>query len=300
MSHPLVSIIVPTYRRDDGLEKALFSISTQTYDNIEIIVVDDNDDMLWNSKVFKIVDSFVKSKSIPIQRIENHPNKGSAVARNVGIAVAQGEYIAFLDDDDIYLPNRIAHQLEPMLEMNADYSLTDICLYNEKEVLVECRNRIYLITKERENLQLCHLKYHMTGTDTMMFKAKYIKEIGGFEPIDSGDEFYLMMKAIQGKGKFCYVQGSEVKAYVHTGEEGLSSGKGKIDGENKLYKFKKQYFKEITRKDRRYIKMRHYAVLTFAYIRLRSYIKGVIYAGLCMLTEPYQCIKLACNRKAIV
>ena len=102
------------------------------------------------------------------------------------------------------------------------------------------------------------------------FKKEYIDEIKGFAPINVGDEFYLMVRAINGKGKFGYLACCDIKAFIHTGECGLSSGVSKITGENNLYEYKKSYFDKLDKKTIRYIKMRHYAVLAFAEVRRKK------------------------------
>ena len=96
----MVSVIVATYRRDVALKNALESLKNQTYDNFEVIVVDDNGDSEWNKKVKDIIDSI---SDLNVKLIVDNPNKGSAGARNKGIFAANGEYVTFLDDDDIYL-----------------------------------------------------------------------------------------------------------------------------------------------------------------------------------------------------
>lgn len=292
MNNPLVSVIIATYRRDVSLKKALESLKKQTYKHFEIILVDDNDNEKWNTIVFSIIDEFKRNNpEIPLTFFQNHPQKGSAQTRNKGIELSKGKYITFLDDDDLYLPNKIISQVLKMEEAKADFSLMNLTLFNENETLCEIRTRKYLKTEESNDLLLCHLKYHMTGTDTMMFKSKYIKLIRGFEPIDIGDEFYLMMKAILEKGKFVYVDSCEVKAYVHT-SGGLSSGNGKISGENNLYEFKKKYFNGLKKKDLRYIKMRHHAVLAFAYYRSKKYVKTFLNGCKAVLISPINCFKL--------
>lgn len=291
----MVSVIIATYKREVPLCNALESLITQTYKDFEVVIVDDNANDEWNAKVSAIVDQF-KDKLL-INYIQNAENQGSAKTRNIGINSSRGEYITFLDDDDLYLPNKIKNQIDCMVANGADYSLMNLALYNEDETLSEIRKRDYLLTNEASNLLLCHLKYHMTGTDTMMFKTEYLLSFGGFEAIDVGDEFYLMMKAIENNGKFLYCNQCDVKAYVHTGEGGLSSGQQKIEGENKLFEFKKKYFDRLTSKNKRYIKMRHHAVLAFAYKRngqKGKFLSEGLKAG---FTAPFQCMKLIKNLK---
>lgn len=288
-----VSVVVATYKQEESLKKALLSLAAQTYENMEIVLVNDNADDKWNERVSRIVDNF-KSEfpTVEINYIMNNPNQGSAKTRNIGIAAASGEYVTFLDDDDIYLPDKIKRQVEFMMENKLDYCITDLELYNENDRLIDRRIRTYIKDTSPEALQLYHLKHHMTGTDTMMFTKSYLTKIGGFAHIDSGDEYYLMQRAIDGKGKFGYLPGSDIKAYVHTGEQGLSSGEGKIKGENALYEYKKQYFSNISAKDRRYIKMRHYAVLAFAEIRRKKYFNFVLNAVKAFFTSPIGAISI--------
>lgn len=267
---PLVSIIVATYRRDLTLKRALLSLAEQSYSTIEIILVDDNANPEWNQKVENIVSEFENSISqIQICYIQNASNQGSAVTRNIGIGAAQGEYITFLDDDDIYLPRKVENQVLFMQDGGFDYSITNLELFNENEKLVDKRTRSYIRETSTQALFEYHLKYHMTGTDTMMFRKDYLTEIGGFPHIDVGDEFYLFQRAIENGGKFGYISVCDVKAYVHTGEMGLSSGQSKIEGENALYEHKKKYFTELNKNTVKYIKARHYAVLAYAYLRTR-------------------------------
>lgn len=272
----LVSVVVATYKREAELKNALESLAKQTYPNMEIVLVDDNGNDEWNSKVSATVEVFRnRYPKIKLECIVNNTNQGSSKTRNIGIHSANGDYITFLDDDDIYLPDKIRKQVEFMETNQCDYSITDLILYNEDDKKINRRIRSYIKETTVESLRLYHLKYHMTGTDTIMFKKEYLIQIGGFAPIDVGDEFYLMQRAIEEGGKFGYLPGCEIKAYVHTGDGGLSSGDGKIKGENALYEYKKTFFNQLEAGDIRYIKMRHYAVIAYAELRRKNYVKFI-------------------------
>lgn len=294
---PKVSVVIATYRRTDRLLKALESTAAQTYRDFEIVLADDNGDPEWNGKVHGILENFrSRYPDIMLKYIVNRENLGSARTRNAGIEAAEGEYVCFLDDDDLYLPARIERQLIPMEQGGADYSITNLELYADSGVLIEKRNREYIRETTPAELLKYHLMYHMTGTDTMMFRKDYLLKIGCFSPIDVGDEYYLMLKAIQGGGKFLHVPVCDVKAIVHTGEGGLSSGQGKIDGENQLFEYKKQFFDQLDGRSRRYIRMRHHAVLAFACIRMRNY-GGFLSEGIrSFLSSPLGFLKLLYSR----
>lgn len=272
----LVSVVVATYKREAELKNALESLAKQTYPNMEIVLVDDNGNDEWNSKVSETVEVFRnRYPKIKLECIVNNSNQGSSKTRNIGIHSANGDYITFLDDDDIYLPDKIRKQVEFMETNQCDYSITDLILYNEDDKKINRRIRSYIKETTVESLRLYHLKYHMTGTDTIMFKKEYLIQIGGFASIDVGDEFYLMQRAIEEGGKFGYLPGCDIKAYVHTGDGGLSSGDGKIKGENALYEYKKTFFNQLEAGDIRYIKMRHYAVIAYAELRRKNYVKFI-------------------------
>ena len=287
------SVVVATYRRKNELKKALDSLAQQDFKDFEIVLVDDNSDDNWNRTVSTIVDEFKNNyPTIAFKYIVNTENKGSAQTRNIGIDASSGEYITFLDDDDIYLPNKIKNQTVFMQTGGYDYSVTDLEFYNENGKLFNRRVRDYIHETTVEALCRYHLMYHLTGTDTMMFKKEYLKKIGGFAPIDVGDEFYLMQRAIDGCGKFGYLPGCDVKAFIHTGEDNLSSGDGKIKGENALYEYKKTYFDKIDAKTKRYIRMRHYAVIAFAEIRRKKIFAFFVNAIKSFICSPIDCVNM--------
>ena len=292
----IVSIIIPTYKREAELKRALVSIAEQTYKDLEVIVVDDNANEKMNAIVKTNVEEVRKSfPELDIKLIVNEQNMGSAKTRNIGIFEAKGQYISFLDDDDIYLPQKIEHQLKHIMESGADFSVTDLELYNENGKLIETRKRSYIEKTDKNSLICYHLKYHITGTDSLMFKADYLKKIGGFDEIDIGDEYYLVFKAINEGGTLSYLNRCDIKAFVHK-SGGLSSGDTRIEGEKALYRFKRRYFDLLSRRDCRYIKMRHHAVVGLALFKSGKYFAFSKEAILAMLISPLGCISLLKNR----
>lgn len=295
---PKVSVIVATYHREEPLKRTLESIAAQTYEHLEVIVVDDNADTEWNRKVVSLITSLKEEyHNFPLFYICNLENKGSAESRNIGIKSAHGEYITFLDDDDVYLPEKVEKQVHDMERIGADYGLTDLNLYDKNNKLVDRRIRSYIRETDQKSLLRYHLMYHMTGTDTLMFKKNYLEEIGMFPPINVGDEFFLMERAITHGGKLCYSPECYVKAYVHEGtEEGLSSGEQKIIGENSLYEEKKQHFAELARADIRFIKVRHHLVIAFAQMRRKYWASMIKHSLIAMLISPFDVYKVIKQR----
>lgn len=131
----IVSVIIPTYKRSLTLKRAIDSVTNQTYSNIEVLVVDDNDQETIESKYVKdIIQEYNNDKRVRYIGQEHHVN--GAVARNVGIKNAQGKYITFLDDDDEWENSKVEKQVQ-FLEKNPNIGGVS-CLYtvmkNEKEI----------------------------------------------------------------------------------------------------------------------------------------------------------------------
>lgn len=115
----LVSCIVPTYRRSDTLSKAIDSILQQSYYKLEILIVDDNEpNDEYSRKVQSILRSYEDKR---IKYLQQTHHKNGAAARNFGIRNANGEYIAFLDDDDTWEPEKIEKQIA-FLNLNKEFA----------------------------------------------------------------------------------------------------------------------------------------------------------------------------------
>lgn len=280
-----VSVIIPTYKRETKyLLRAINSIKNQTYRNTEVVVVDDNlPDSEYRKQIIEFMQQYHDDSHVIY--IINPTNMGGSLARNNGIKAATGDYITFLDDDDEYLPEKIEKQLKFMLDNESDMSFTDLKLVNENKVIIDYREYNNLKSFDKATLLKYHIMRHLTGTPTFMYKAEKLIQIGGFEDAKMGQEFYLMLKSIENNLKISYLNDCYVLAYRHT-DGGISQGKNKIDGENALYEFKKRYFEVFTKREKMYIRFRHYAVMTVAYNRNKDYINMGINAIKMILTSP--------------
>jgi glycosyltransferase involved in cell wall biosynthesis len=122
MQH-LVSVIVPTKNRPDTLPLALASIGGQDYPSVEVIVINDG-----GVPVGEIVDGFTGQFSVKL--IELPKSVGASGARNVGLDNTTGEYVAFLDDDDIFLPAHLGLAVRAMTENSARFAAAAVLVYD--------------------------------------------------------------------------------------------------------------------------------------------------------------------------
>ncbi len=274
---PRVTVIIPTYKRSvEFLSRAVKSVIDQTYKNIEIIVIDDSpSNYIERDNIKNYMDSIVNQD---IKYYQNEKNMGGSLARNRGIELATGEYISFLDDDDEYMPEKIEKQIKFMLYGGNDLSFSNMIMYNSSGIVVDFREYTDIPAFDNESLLHYHLMHHMTGTPTFMFKTNKLREIGGFEDAKMGQEFYLMLKSIEKGLSIGYIPECDVKVYKHE-EGGITQGKNKIDGENRLYEFKKKYFSQLNKQETRFINFRHWAVMVVAFKRNSMYVQ-MIEAGI--------------------
>lgn len=116
----MVSIIVPVYNAGNYIEETIRMVEAQTYREWELILVDDCSKD--NSR--QLIENYQTTGNQPIRLISKDKNEGAALARNAGIAAAAGRYIAFLDADDIWLPEKLEKEMAFMEEKQAAFVCT--------------------------------------------------------------------------------------------------------------------------------------------------------------------------------
>ena len=139
MSAPRVSIIVPTYNRAGLIGRAIESVRTQTFSDWELIVVDDGS----TDGTPAVVESYRPQLGTRLVVLAQ-THGGASTARNTGIEHAQGEFVAFLDSDDEFLPEKLARQIqllerEPALDfVYSDYAYIDLAGVRHPSAFAEC------------------------------------------------------------------------------------------------------------------------------------------------------------------
>lgn len=280
-----VSVVIPTYKRSEFLLRALQSVLDQTWMDIEAVIVDDNGEgSEYRAATQRSLDERYGADP-RVRRVLNKRNMGGALARNEGIKAATGEYITFLDDDDVFLPNKVQVQVEAMIENGWEMSFMDCDIHNQDGVQVDRRRHPVDTHPKNEDLLIRHLVDPLTPTDTYMYRAEALRRIGMFDDVLTAQEYLLMLKSINAGLKIGYIKQSLVVQYIHDGER-MSFGKNKVTGELYLLSVKKKYFHLLTGKQRRFIVCRHHAVLFFACLKRHEYGSALRHMLLAGLTSP--------------
>jgi glycosyltransferase involved in cell wall biosynthesis len=184
---PLVSIVIPTYNRAVTITRAINSVLKQTYQNFEIIVVDDGS----NDNTEEIVSYFSDNR---IRYIRHTTKQGGSAARNSGIKLVEGEYIAFLDSDDEWHPEKLQKQLN-LFNNNHDENLGVV--YCGFQVVDEFGKVFkHIIHKHRGYITLKLIEGNCVGTlSIILAKLSYVNSINGFdENFDSCQDWDLYIR----------------------------------------------------------------------------------------------------------
>ena len=167
MKKNLVSIITPAYNSENTIEETIESVLAQTYKNWEMIVVDD----CSQDGTLSIVRKFSEKES-RIVLIELEVNSGVANARNIGIKRANGRYIAFLDSNDLWAPDKILKQIDFMNEVGCYFS------YTAYEIVdMDGRELGKVVTAPLQQNYRNLVKVNAIGCLTVMLDAEEIKDI---------------------------------------------------------------------------------------------------------------------------
>ena len=166
IENPLVTVVIPTYMRLKQLAKAINSVYNQTYDNIEIIIVNDDP----NSDIEKFIN--IKKN---VELINHKQNQGPSAARNSGIQRAQGKYIAFLDDDDFFLKTKIEKLVNMMESLNNEWMGSYSWYISEKT-----RKVIKSNTEGDISLPLLKCNMKLAGGSSLLLKTDIVKSVCGF------------------------------------------------------------------------------------------------------------------------
>ncbi len=184
-SNPLVSIIIPTYKGSYSLKRAVDSVLEQTYENIEVIVVDDNNPETNFRKTTELIMSEY-SINPKVKYIKHEKNKNGAAARNTGFINSEGKYIGFLDDDDIFLSTKIEKQIKYLLihkEFPAVY-----CWRYQNDTLIKS-NLTGDLTKE-----ILDLSFTPTTCSLMIERGCYEKLNGFDETFRRHQDFEFLLR----------------------------------------------------------------------------------------------------------
>ena len=194
----LVSIIMPSYNTGRFIAETIQSVLAQSYENWELLIVDDCSPDNTDDVVAQFVDSRIKY-------FKNEKNSGAAVSRNCALREAKGRWIAFLDSDDLWQPTKLEKQIEFMEENGCAFSYTNYCEINE-----DSTPRGITVTGPKRITKAGMYAYCWPGCLTVMYDAERIGLVQIADIKKNND--YAMWLQICPKAD-CYLLDEDLGAY---------------------------------------------------------------------------------------
>lgn len=200
-----VSVVIPTYSRPKYLERCINSVLNQTYKNTEIIVVDDNDS---NTEARKETEkTMAKYKSVTnVNYIKHDKNRNGSAARNTGWKNSSGEYITFIDDDDVILETKIEKQVACLEKLDDSWG----ACYTGYQLIKENGTKQYSSENRYGNCYVDALMRTMfMGSGSNLFLRKsVVDEIGGYdESFQRNQDIEFLVRVLE-KYKLAYLDES--------------------------------------------------------------------------------------------
>lgn len=212
---PLVTAYIPTKNRAESVKKAVQSVLEQTWKNMEIIVVDDASD----DETPDILEELAQSSNIKV--IRNETPKGAAASRNIAIEQANGEFVAGLDDDDIWRPKRIEYLYEGFTDGISGTCSNDRMIFGEREA----------VWKKKETITLQDLLYYNQVGNQVLTKKEYILEVGGYdETLPSAQDYDLWIRLAHDFGPIKCVPHTLQVVNMSDDRESITTSDSQIDG----------------------------------------------------------------------
>ena len=204
----LVSIIMPSYNTAKYILESIESVLKQTYTNWELIIVDD----CSTDNTDEVIATFLCDDRI--RYIKNEKNSGAAVSRNRALAEAKGKYIAFLDSDDLWEPEKLEKQLSFMTENGYKFTYTDYRIQLNGKWLP------YVYTGPTKVTEWKMKNYCYFSTITVMYDREFVGLVS-IEPIRKNNDYAMWLKIV--KKAPCY-RLPECLSYYIKHEGSISSG----------------------------------------------------------------------------
>lgn len=252
---PQISVIIPTYNRANLLSRAINSVLRQTFSDFELIVVDDSSED--NTKA--LVETL---KDLRIKYMCHEENRGAAAARNTGIRMSRGEYIAFLDSDDEWLPEKLEKQISKFEELHHKVGVvySGLSVFSNGELV---RQDIPVKSGNIYRDQL--LQDYVFPTSTIMVRKECLMEIGGFDETLPARQDYDLSLRLSKLYEFAFIPEPLVKIYWDSDKRVTNSQKRRLAGEIIINKIAKEIRHKPNYKQRSILSHQYFNLGVFSY-----------------------------------
>ena len=250
----LVSVIMPSYNTGKFIKETVESVLAQTYTNWELLIVDD----CSTDNTDEVMKEYLSDSRV--KYFKNEKNSGAAVSRNKALREASGKWIAFLDSDDLWLPNKLQKQISFMEENDYHFSYTNYCEIDE-----ESKNLGKSVTGPKKITKTGMYNYCWPGCLTVMYDSEKVGLVQ-IEDIKKNNDYAMWLNAI--KKADCYLLDEELAKYRKR------TGSISNHGYTKLIKWHYRLYRFAEKKDPISSLVLTGRNLFFGVIKKLKYVKG--------------------------
>ena len=266
----LVSIIIPSYGGGDFINRAVDSVLSQTYQDIEVIVVDDNG--LGTEKQVITGQRMSQYENNPkVKYVCHEVNKNGSAARNTGFRSSRGEYIGLLDDDDYYYPERIEKQIELLKTLSEDYALVYCgCDIYQGEKKVGEKHPV-----DSSNMLFDLLAHKMAvGSSSILMRRSVYEKLGGFDESFRRHQDWEFTARIAASYKMKAIDVIGFRRYLEFRNSAKSPKQVKNYREHYLEKMK-PYIAQLAEKQQKEVLIRNRVDVSLQFLKGKDY-KGFL------------------------
>lgn len=204
---PLVSIVLPTYNREDYIRRSVLSVLSQTYEKYELLVIDDGSTDDTGNIVRSIDDN-------RIEILRHKDNKGANVARNTGITHSEGDLIAFQDSDDVWLPSKLSSQVREINRSSDDVGV----IYTGTTVVRDDEVEYFPDDFYAGNIQRELIRGNFIPTQVSLARRECFEEHGLFDPVLNRLQDWELWLRFASSFEFSYIDKPLTQTYMNVDE----------------------------------------------------------------------------------
>ncbi len=255
-----ISIIIPTFKRQEYLRQALLSAVHQTYKETEVIIVYDGD--RGNDQIPDMINGI----PVRIYHLEHH--SGAAAARNFAVSKSHYDWIAFLDDDDIWVPCKLEKQVEYIKHHHEiEFVYHNHYIFDSKYRVCDRKILSHHFSKNADLFQKNLIIYSATGsTSSFLIKKLAFEKVNGFDHnMPSAQDHDLALRLLKSGVQFYCIPEPLLFYRDHQNKISMNLHK-KLEGRSRIIQTKKQLFPDLYQKYESEIQFFNHYALTFVYM----------------------------------
>ncbi|MFP4643768.1 MAG: glycosyltransferase family 2 protein [Spirochaetales bacterium] len=296
IDYPLVTVVIPAFGRSGLTRCAIDSVLDQTYQRVELIVVDDNGQATNASRRLQseLSDLLAEGR---VRYVQHKENSGAAVARNTGIREASGSLLGFLDTDDYWYPEKLERQVDAFLAShNSDTGI----VYGKELITFKNSDSRYIRNSRHTDFLKAQLLRGVASTSSLLLTRDMLEEVGGFRNLPSSQESDLLLRAFSAGWKAVFVPEVLIRRSVGDVDSITAS---KTVADRSWLTVREPYLPLVPSRVRRRVRSNYHLLMANRYLKTGSRVSSSRQFLRAIASDPFyfrvygHCVKLLTGRR---